>query len=244
MTFFLLTAALVTAGVGIWLSRRWRVLGQLIMVLGGLGLLGAVALEIRQYVLSPEPKPPDRSQMAVSYCLATCVLADTAGESGSVVLLFPQRHLMDADTERSYEEGFAPPLRHGHGMLHLKALRLEGKDREAARSLQSFRQVLTQAQGALAVVSYAALPADLDSLFSPGQPKVPPLYLFDPNGTTNWLGALKAGHIKAVVVPRPGMDSRARATIAGMPDKVFERCYLLATSANADAIAASLKPPR
>src|SRR5208283_2970098 len=137
MTLLLLLAALVMAGVGIWMSRRWRVLGQVLMALGGLGLVGVVALEVRQCVFSPQPKMPGRREMAVSYCLANCLLGDLAGQSGSVVLLFPQRRLMDADTEQSYEEGFLPPLRHGHGMLRLKALRLDGGGRNAGQALSA-----------------------------------------------------------------------------------------------------------
>jgi hypothetical protein len=241
MTFPLLLAALLLAGVGAWMSRRWRVLGQVMMVLGGLGLIGFVVLQVRQNVFSPQPKTPNRSEMAVSYCLANCMLRDLAGQSGSVVLLFPQRRLMDADTERSYEEGFVPPLRHGHGMLRVKALRLEGGDRDAKQGLSAFKQALAQAQEALAIVSYAGVPADFETLFSAGQPRIPPLYVFDPNGTTNWLGALKADRIRAVVLPRPGVDPRGREATAGMPEAILERFYLLATPANADEVAASLK---
>jgi hypothetical protein len=241
MTLLLLLAALVMSGVGGWMSRRWRVLGQVMMGLGGLGLIGVVALQVRQSVFSPQPKTPNRCEMAVSYCLANCLLGDLAGQSGSVVLLFPQRRLMDADTEQSYEEGFIPPLRHGHVMLRVKALRLEGGDRDAGHGLSAFKQALAQAQEALAVVSYAGVPAGFDTLFSAGQPKIAPLYVFDPDGTTHWLGALKDGRIRAVVLPRPGADPRGREAIAGRPETIFERFYLLATPANADQIAASLK---
>jgi len=182
--------------------------------------------------------------MAVSYCLANCLLGDLAGQSGSVVLLFPQRRLMDADTEQSYEEGFLPPLRHGHGMLRLKALRLDGGGRNAGQALSAFKEALAQAQEALAIVSYAGVPADFETLISAGQPKIPPLYVFDPRGTTNWLAALKNGRIRVVVLPRPGVDPRSGAAVAGMPDAVFEQCYLLATPANADHVAASLKPQK
>jgi hypothetical protein len=241
MTLLLLLAALVMAGVGGWISRRWRVLGQVMIALGALGLIGVVALQVRENVFSPPPKMPNRCQMAVSYRLANCLLADLAGQNGSVLLLFPQRRLMDPDTEQSYEEGFIPPLRHGHAILRVKALRLEGGDRDATHRLAAFKQALAQAQEALAVVSYAGVPAGFDALFSAGQPKIAPFYVFDPDGTTNWLGALKDGRIRAVVLPRPGVDPRARETIAGRPDTIFERFYLLATPANADQIAASLK---
>lgn len=211
------------------------------MVLGGLGLVGVIVLQLRQYVFSAQPKPASRAEVAVSCCLANCLLGDLAGQSGNVVLLFPQRRLMDADTERSYEEGFVLPLRHGHVALHLKALRLDGMDRKAGDGLSAFRQALAQAQGALAVVSFAGVPAKFETLCSSEEPKLPPFYVFDPGGTTNWLGALKDGHIKAVVLPRPGVDPRARESAGGMPQTVLERFYLLARPANADQVAASLK---
>ena len=241
MTLSLLLAALLLAGVGGWMSRRWRVLGQILMGLGGLGLIGVVALQVRQNVFSPQPKTPGRCAMAVSSCLANCMLGDLTGQDGIVVLLFPQRRLMDADTERCFEEGFIPPLRRGRGKLHVKALRLEAGSRDAGHGLQAFKQALAQAQDAVAIVSYAGVPADFETLFSSGQPALPPFYVFDPDGATPWLGSLKAGHIRAVVLPRPGVDPRGREAAAGMPETILERFYLLATPANADQVAASLK---
>jgi hypothetical protein len=240
MTFLLLAAALVLSGAGAWMSRRGRVLGQVMMVLGGVGLIGVVALQVRQYFFAPQPRMPGRCEMAVSECLANCLVADLGRQNGSVVLLFPQRRLMDPDTERSYEEGFIPPLRHGHAILHIKALRLEDKSRNARQNLLAFQQALTQAPEALAIVSYAGVPADFESLFSAAQPKIPPCYVFDPDGTTNWLGALKARRIRAVVVPRPGVDPRGREVIVGRPETIFERFYLLAAPETADQVAAQL----
>jgi hypothetical protein len=241
MTLLWLLGALLVSGLGGWLSRRWRVLGGVMMILGGLGLIGIIAVQVRQNVFSPEPKQPSRCNMAVSYYLANCVLGDLAGQSGNVVLLFPQRRVMDADTERSFEEGFVAPLRHGRGALHIKALHLEGRTREASQSALAFGQALVQARDALAVVSYAGVPADFATLTATGQPKLPPVYVFDPSGTTNWLGPLKAGQIQAVVAPRPGVDARSREAAAGMPESLLERFYLLVTPANADRVAASLK---
>jgi hypothetical protein len=240
MTFLLLLAALVMSGVGVWMSRRWRVLGQVMMGLGGLGLIGVLALQVRQNLFPPQPKMPNRCNMAVSYCLANCLLGDLAGQSGNVVLLFPQRRLMDADTEQSYEEGFVLTLRHGRGKLHLKALRLEGGNRDAGHGLSAFKQALAQTPEALAIVSYAGAPSGFETLFSAGQPKIAPLYVFDPEGTTNWLSALKQGRIRSVIVPRPGVNPATTAGIAGPPGEIFDQLYLLATPETADQVAAQL----
>jgi hypothetical protein len=237
MTFLLLLAALAVAGTGVWLSRRRNVPGQVLMGLGGLGLIAVIALQVRQNVLSPQAKTRNRYEMAVSFCLANCLLGDAAGQSGSVVLLFPERDVMSADSEENYEEGFVFPLRHGRGKLNLKAVRLEGANREVS----AFKQALAQAPEAMAVVSYAGVPAGFESLFSAGQTNIPLFYAFDAGGTTDWLGALEDGRIKAVVVPRPGVDARARGAAAGMPEGIFEQFYLLATPENAEEIAATLK---
>jgi hypothetical protein len=236
MTFFLLLAALAIAGLGGWMSRCGRVRGEAMMMLGGLGLIGVVVLQVRQNVLPPQPKAPNRYEMAASYGLANCLLADAAGQGGKLVLLFPQRRFMDAETEGNFEDGFIPALRHGRINLDLKAVRLEG----ANRDLSAFQQTLAQAREAMAVVSYAGVPAGFESLFSARQPAQPFFYVFDGDGTTNWLGGLKDGRIRAVVVPRPGVDARGGKGLAGMPDTIFERYFLLATPANADEVAASL----
>ena len=237
MPYLLLLAALVIAGVGGWMSRRWGVLGQAVMGLGALGLVGVIVLQVRQNVFPPQPKAPNRYKMAVSYCLANCLLGDAAGQSGKVVLLFPQQSVMDADAEESYEDGFVPPLRHGHGKLDLKAVHLEGSNGD----LSAFKQSLAHDQDAMAVISYAGVPAGFETLFSGKQPESPLFYVFDVEGTTHWLAALKAGRIKAVVLPRPGVDARGGEGMAGMPETIFDQYYLLATPANADEVAAGLK---
>jgi hypothetical protein len=236
MTLLLLLAALAIAGAGAWVSRRKQVLGQAMMGLGGLGLIGVVILQVRQNVFPSGPKAPNRYEMAASYGLANCLLGDAAGQSGKVVLLFPQRSVMDADTEQSYEDGFLLSLRHGRGKLDLKAVHLEG----ANGDLSAFKQGLAQAKDAMAVVSYAGVPAGFETLFAPGKSEGPPFYVLDSDGTTDWLGALKSGRIKAVVLRRPGVDAHSRVGISGMPDSIFERFFIVATPANAAEVAADL----
>lgn len=148
-------------------------------------------------------------------------------------MLFPQRPFMDANSEQSYEEGFTLPLRHGHGNIHLKALHIEATKGKAGYDLSAFKQVMEQAKDALAIVSYAGAPTGFETLFA-GQPKPAPFYVFDPDGTTNWLAALKAGLIRAVVLPRPGAGSSDREAVTGMPQAIFERFYLLVTPETVD----------
>jgi hypothetical protein len=237
MMLVLLLAALAIAGVGALIGRRWRVFGQATMGLGGLGLIAVIVVQLRQNVFQPQPKLPNRYQMAVSHVLANSMLVDLAGQSGKVVLLFPRRRDMDEHTEDSYEEGFLPPLRHGRTKLDLKAVRLEGPNAD----LSAFKQALAQTPEAIAVISYAGVPPGFESLFPAAQQASLPFFVFDRDGTTHWLAALKTGRIRAVVVPRPGVDPHSAAGVAGMPDTIFDRFYLLATPANADEIAATLK---
>jgi hypothetical protein len=241
MTFVLLLSALAVAGAGGWMSRRWRIWGQAMMGLGGLGLIGVIALQVRQNLLPPQPRIPDRCEMAVSWRLASCLLEDLGGQSGSVVLLFPQRRVMDADTAQGYEDGFLPPLRHGRGELRLKAFRIEGGGGEGGRGLSAFQQALAKAEGAMAIVSYAGVPAGIETLFPAGQSEAPLFYVYDADGTTNWLGALKEGRIRAVVLPRPEVDFRDRQAAAGTPETIFGKFFVLARAENADEVAASLK---
>jgi hypothetical protein len=237
MMFVFLLAALAVAGFGVWLSRRGHVAGQVVMGLGGLALIGLIALQVKQNVLTPGPKRRNRYEMAVSFALANCMLGDAAGRSGSVVLLFPPRPVMSADAEQNYEDGFVAPLRHGRGNLSLKAVRLDGPD----RNLSAFKKALDQAPEAMAVVSYAGVPPGFETLFRAAQTNMPFFYVFDAEGTTDWLGPLKDGRIKAVVVPRPGVGTGGSGAAAGMPEAIFDRFYLLATPESADEVAASLR---
>ena len=238
MTLALLLA-LGVAGAGMLVSRRWRMPGQIIMVFGALGLIGVVAVQVRQTFFTPEPKPPSRCDMAVSTSLASYVVRDLAAGGGTVVLLFPDRRVMDAETERSYEEGFTLALRHGPRNLQLKALHLEAAKGKAGYDLAAFTRVLEQAGDVQAIVSYAGAPPDFDTFFA-AQAKRPLFYVFDPDGGTHWLGALKAGHVRAVIVPKPGVSAGSREGVTGAPQDIFEQFYLLATPQTADQVAAQL----
>jgi ABC-type sugar transport system substrate-binding protein len=103
-----------------------------------------------------------------------------------------------------------------------------------------FKNALAQTPEAFAVISYAGVPAGFETLFPDGKQPGPLFFVFDRDGTTHWLAALKEGRIKAVVVPRPGANAGGEG-IAGMPETIFERFCLLATPTNADEVAVGLK---
>ena len=210
------------------------------MVTGGLGLIAIVAVQVRQNLFPPPPESPGRCELAVGSCLGNFVGSDLKAQSGTVILLFPSQSLMDAHQEQSYEQGFVLPLRHGHAALHLKALHLEVEKGQAACDLAAFRKALEQVPDALAYVSYAGAPPGFDTLFSADQPTSAPFYVFDAQGTTNWLAPLKNGRVRAVVLPRPGVAPHARESATGMPEEILDQFYLVATRETADQVAAQL----
>jgi hypothetical protein len=239
MMNLLLLLALVVSAVGVWLSRVKRVLGQILMVMGGLGLITVMAVQVCQYLPPKQAETSSRCELAAGSCLANCVLGELAGQSGTVILLLPPRSLMPENKEQSYQLGFTSPFRHAR-RIHLKAVRLEAERGKAGYSLAAFRQALEQTPDALAFVSSAGVPPGFDALFSGGEPRIGPFYVFDAQGTTNWLGPLKDGHVRAVVVPRPGAAPRAGEAVAGTLGEIFERFYLLATLNTADQTVAQL----
>jgi hypothetical protein len=235
MTFLLLLAAMAVIGGGLLLRKRSEGSSRAVIGIGVLGLIAVAVLQARQTVFPSRPKT-DNSAMALSYCLATSMFGDMQGKSGRVVLLFPQPGVMDHDMEGNFVNGFRVAMRHGGRGLALKDVHLEG----GADDPSSFKRALAEAPDAIAVVSYAGAPAGLEKLYPPGQ-EGPLFYVFDAKGTTDWLAALKGGRIRAVAVPRPGVQRQGQESAAGTPETIFDQFYLLATEENADDAAASLK---
>jgi hypothetical protein len=160
MTWLLLLLSLGLAGVGAVVSRRWRVGGQALLGLGVLGLLSVIVVQVRQNIFPHAPRTSTHYEMTVSYGLANCLLGDAAGQSGKVVLIFPRRRDLDEDKEASYEDGLVRALHHSRMKLELKAVRLEG----ASGDLAVFKQALAQISEALAVISYAGVPAGMTAV--------------------------------------------------------------------------------
>jgi hypothetical protein len=238
MMFAFLLLALAVSGLGVWTSRRWQMFGQALTVVGGLSLIIIVAVQVRQNLFPPQEESPGRCELAVGSCLGDFVGGDLDGQRGTVILLFPSQ--MSAHLEQSYEQGFVLSLRHGHGALHLKALHLDAEKGHAGCSLAALKKALAQVPDALAYVSYAGAPPGFDTLFSADQPAIAPFYVFDAQGTTNWLSPLKNGRVRAVVLPRPGVAPRAREAATGMPEAILDQFYLVATQPTADQVTAQL----
>lgn len=236
-----LSAALVAAGFVV--RRRAFVLGQGLIVAGCAACAGCMIWQLRQNVLALPAKGPDRNQALVSYFLAGQVLREAGGRPGPIALLFPPETVMDAETVGTFSGTFSRVLRGASG-LQTRTIALDAPPR-AARSgdipLAAFQQAISNAAPAAAYVSFAGVPAGIDSILAAPEPGRPKWYVFDPWGTTNWLAALRKGSIQAVIVPRPGVRLELAPEESGEPQEAFRRLYLMATPATADRIAGELR---
>lgn len=236
-----LSAALVAAGFAV--RRRAFILGQGLIVAGCAACAGCLIWQLRQNVLAPSGKGPDRNQALVSYFLAGQVLREAGGRQGAIALLFPPESAMDAESVGTYSGTFSRVLRGASG-LQTRTIALDAPPR-AARSgnipLEAFQQAISNAASAVAFVSFAGVPAGIDPILPAPEPGRPKWYVFDPWGTTNWLAALKKGSIHAVIVPRPGVRLESAPEASGEPQEAFQRLYLMATPATADRIAGELR---
>ena len=83
MTYYLtLSAVLAVAATGIWVRRRFSFLGQMMLLAGCIGCVACLAWRIRQTLLPPTAREPDRGQAVVGYFLANQVLSETSGAEG------------------------------------------------------------------------------------------------------------------------------------------------------------------
>jgi hypothetical protein len=240
--YFILGLALAVAGSGYLARRRSSFWGQGMMIAGCLGCAGCLAWQIRQNLFSPSAKGPDRSQAVVGYFLANQVLREAGNQQGSVVLFFTPESVLDAETVGTYAGTFSRVLR-GFPALKVQVLTLAVPSKAAKAGLiplTAFQQATSNAPSAVAYVSFAGVPADIDRFLPMSGQGGPGFFVFDPWKTTNWLGALRAGRVRSVIVPRPGVHPGPDSEISGAPDEVFNQLYLMATPETADQIAAEL----
>jgi len=243
MYFLFLALALAVAGVGWGIRGRSALWGQVLIAAGCLGCLGAIGWQVRQTVLPADVKPPNRAHSVVGFFLANQTQREIEGKSGTVVLILPPTSALAAETAETYVNSFRAPLLRGHTEWEVQIANLEAPAKEAKAGripLAAFKQVVAKYPKALAFVCIASVPAGIETLFPPDQTTVPPLFVFDAGGTTNWVPALVQHRIRSVIVPRPDVDAAAMGGIAGMPGEIFGQLYYLATAETAEQIAAKL----
>ncbi len=243
--YCLLLGALAVAGLGVWVQQRSPRLGQSMLVLGVLGCVACLGWRVRQTVFSPEEAGPDRGQAVVGYFLAEQVLADMGNQQGSVVLIFPPESVFDADTVGAYAGTFARVLR-GFPNLRIEIVTLDLPTRAAKAgnmTVAAFEHAMAKVNLPIAAyVSFTGVPADVEKFTTSGAKTEPSFFVFDPWGTTNWLGALKNGRVRTVIVPRPGPDRAETRNISGEPQEVFKRLYLMGTPSTAEQLIKEMGP--
>jgi len=206
------------------------------------GCVACLGWQIRQSLFAPTAREPDRGQAVVSYFLANQLLAETGSAEGPVLLFFPPPSVMDEETVGTYAGTFKRVLR-GFPGLKVQVLRVDVPKKAAGLGqipLAAFRQAASNAPAAVACVSFAGVPEDIQGFSSRNSPSTAPFFVFDPWSTTHWLGAMKSGLVRCAIVPRSGPRAVSAEAISGEPREVFERLYQMATPANADEVAAKL----
>lgn len=245
MTYFLLIfAALAVAGIGWGIRQRSALLGQGLIVAGCVGCLAVLGWQVRSTMFPPDAKPPNRAHSVVGFFLASQTQREIGGQHGTVVLVLPRA--LDSETAENYANALRAPLLRGHPELELQIATLDVQARDAKAGtlpLGAFKQVVANFPRALAFVSFAGVPAGLETLF-PSQQSVPPVFVFDATGSTNWVHALLQRRIRSVIVPRPDVDAATMTGLAGLPGEIFGRLYYLATPETAQQIAAKLAENR
>ncbi len=243
MTYYLLLGlGILLVAVGFATRRRFALPGQAMIVIGCLGGAACLVWQLRQTVFTPEGQGPDRGQAVVSYFLAGQVLREAGNRQGPVVLFFPPPSVLDEEAVGTYAGTFKRVLR-GFPELQVQEITLDVPSKAAKTGripLSAFQRSVSNAPPAVAYVSFAGVPADIE-LFVTNGPSG--LFVFDPWGTTNWFSALKKGRIRTVIVPRPGVRAGSDAEMAGEPQAVLDRLYLMATPANAEKILAEMQAP-
>jgi hypothetical protein len=237
----LLCLAVAVAAAGFFLRGRNAPLGNGLIAAASLGVILALGVQVHRTLFSDlESAPPNRAQAVVSYFVAGQVIEEVGAKRGTVLLIFPPASVLSDEAVENYTSTFERVLR-AAPELQLQVARLD-VPRKAAKAgnlpAAAFQQVAGKSPAPAACVSFAGIPAGTEALL--GATPSCPWFVFDPYSTTHWLGSLKKGSIRAVVVPRPGLSPDAFAKAGGEPGIIFERLYLMATPANADEVAAKL----
>jgi hypothetical protein len=240
MPYFLFVfAALAVAGLGCGLRRRSPQLGNGLILLGGLGALAVVGWQVRQTLFPSDERMATREHRAIGFCLAGQIQRAITGQRGTVVLLLPPTRALAGETADTYADSLRGPLLRGHPEWDLQVATLEASAKEAKAGqipLAAFKRALAQSPSALAFVCYTSVPADFGTLFPSDKPATP-VFVFDIQGTTNWVQPLVQRQLRSVVVPRPEpLATRTKALAEGL----FNQFYYLVTPENATQVAAQL----
>ncbi|HNQ73102.1 MAG TPA: hypothetical protein PKN95_05810 [Verrucomicrobiota bacterium] len=238
-----LAGALALGVAGFFVRRRAAGIGQGLIILSCLSLVGVLLWQVRRTLFTETVPAPNRPLAVVSFFLANQVQEAIAGQPGTIVLVLPPAGALDTAQVEAYVNALRAPLLRGHPEWQLEIAHLNAPPKAARAGqipLAAYQQLVAQHATALAFVGLAPVPAGWEALFATGTKVTTPWFLYDPQGSTHWLAALKQNQVRSVIVPRPDADPGAAANVAGMPGEIFDRFYFLVTPANVDQLAARL----
>ncbi len=243
MNFFSVLLALLGVGaMGYFVRRRSAVCGQALVLGAIVGCVVLLGWQIYQSLFQDSPQPPDRYHAVVGYTMGHLVARELAGQRGRVCLIFPSEAASSSAELDTLYATFARVLAPLPSLelkdVSLKASRKQMREGRVPKA--SFDQAFAAAPKALAYVSFAGVPEDVEKLSLFGEKSVPLFLVYDPAGKTGWAGALKKSLIRKVIVPNPNAEFPKDKPIAGPPEELFRQFFILATPETADRVAAQL----
>jgi len=246
--FFAVIGALAVVGIlGLALRKSAGPLGTALVAVAAIGIVAAVgARSIKTLVPGLGQKVPDRLHGVVGYMMGHHVLADSRGERGKVLLLFPPDRAVSKNALDTQYDFFSRVLAPQPALEVADfTLQVEPAAVNAGRiSADEFEQGLAAAPDAVAYVSFAGVPAEPEklSIFA-GQTKRP-LYVYDPAPSRSWVSALRQGLIRRVIVPRPDVDLPSGEQVAGPPGEIFAKYFLSGSPETVDKLLSDLGAAR
>ena len=243
MSYFLwLLGGLAAAGAGRALRRRAPRAGLVLAVGGVLASVGAITWQVRAFVSGGAAPAIDRYSATVAYFMGHEVLNELRSFDGPVFLLLPPDRRGNQRELDSLFNTFARVLAPVAG-LAVRDVTVAATDREIREGrvpLAAFEQALAAATGAVACVSFAGVPAGVETLPILQGPRRPLVFVYDPSGRTGWVASLRTGVLRRVIVARPDAGRDTPAGVTGPPDEIFKRHFLLAKPGTAEAVAREL----
>lgn len=226
----------LVAVIGWFCRRRAAGLGNTLLGLACAGMATLLVLQVWNFAGSSGSQSINRHLATASYFMGYEVVGELRGLQGTIALILPpesRRNRVELDSIFNTFARVLSPL----SAVQIREVTLQATPQQIERGqipLDRFEAAVTEARGALAYVSFVGVPAQVDRLKLWGEPQPPPLFVFDPAGTTNWLACLSQGRIRRVIIPRP--DSNPTRSVTGAPDELFGRFFLMLQPENAEAL--------
>lgn len=241
--FLWLALCLGAAAAGLALRRRYPRPGLALAFLGLIGGAVSVGWQVSSLFSSGSGRSVDRYDATVAYFMGYELLNELGSRAGHVAVLLPAQTRSNRDRLDVLFDTLARVLAPFPG-LRLHDASFQASERrivDGALTAEDFTEPLAHITNALAWVSFVGLPKDPASFAPLADSDSPPWFVFDPSGATAWRASLKRGAIRRVIAPRP---DAAPGDATGPPDELFREYFVMATPANADAVADRIERAR